>query len=448
MFINKLSNKIYDVIIIGSGPAGISSALRFLERSKLNILLVESGALDKNEKIQTLSSVVAKGDLSSSYYPNHAQRVFGGTSNVWSGYCTILEKRSFSTNQWPIDYRDIYSYYKDAAKILGLPQESWSTPYKTIIEGVDSILYRPYYLSSPPIRFKHKYLSHLQNSNNIDVLLNSTCTNIELENGVVKNILISSSHEDSIKNESVKAKDYILACGGIGNAKLLQNAKIACQSSVGNYFMEHPHIYKAGTLELDYKILAPILSDGKISHALQLSDKFCVKNNLLSFTVGFTIKSIKKKVFLGEKKDVVLADAIIRSEMQPIADNRVFLGDGYDYLGQAKTNVLFNFNYQKLAKKNWNNFSNELLSSGIGRATTPPNIDYNITGGGHYIGTTRMGRSELNSVVDKNCRVHQFDNLYIAGSSIFSAAAAANPTFSIVAFSLRLSDYIIGKHLL
>ena len=85
------------------------------------------------------------------------------------------------------------------------------------------------------------------------------------------------------------------------------------------------------------------------------------------------------------------------------AENRVSLSGHLDHLKQPKAR--FNFDYQKQAKKSWDAFATELLASGIGRATTPPDF-YNITGYGHYIGTTLIGTAVNNSVVDANCKVH------------------------------------------
>ena len=45
-------------------------------------------------------------------------------------------------------------------------------------------------------------------------------------------------------------------------------------------------------------------------------------------------------------------------------------------------------------------------------------------------------------VVDRNCRVHDISNLYIAGSSVFPTAGVANPTLTIVALALRLADHL------
>lgn len=62
--------------------------------------------------------------------------------------------------------------------------------------------------------------------------------------------------------------------------------------------------------------------------------------------------------------------------------------------------------------------------------------------GGHHIGSTRMGSSDKNSVVDKHFRVHDVSNLLIASSSTFPTNGHANPTLTIVAISLMIAGLI------
>jgi hypothetical protein len=62
--------------------------------------------------------------------------------------------------------------------------------------------------------------------------------------------------------------------------------------------------------------------------------------------------------------------------------------------------------------------------------------------GYHQIGTTRMSESEKLGVVDRNCRVHGLNNLYLAGSAVFPTSGQANPTFVAVAMAARLADHL------
>jgi choline dehydrogenase-like flavoprotein len=60
----------------------------------------------------------------------------------------------------------------------------------------------------------------------------------------------------------------------------------------------------------------------------------------------------------------------------------------------------------------------------------------------HPSGTTRMSASPKQGVVDRNCKVHEIDGLYIAGSSVFPTAGHANPTLMIVSLAIRLADWL------
>jgi choline dehydrogenase-like flavoprotein len=66
-------------------------------------------------------------------------------------------------------------------------------------------------------------------------------------------------------------------------------------------------------------------------------------------------------------------------------------------------------------------------------------------GGWHHMGTTRMHDDPKQGVVDANCRVHGLDNLYVAGSAAFTTSGVANPTLTLIALSLRLSDHLRTK---
>ena len=64
----------------------------------------------------------------------------------------------------------------------------------------------------------------------------------------------------------------------------------------------------------------------------------------------------------------------------------------------------------------------------------------------HHMGTTRMSTSSNKGVVNKNLKVHGINNLFIVGSSIFPTGGHANPTYTIVALSIRLSN-LLKKYL-
>ncbi len=63
-------------------------------------------------------------------------------------------------------------------------------------------------------------------------------------------------------------------------------------------------------------------------------------------------------------------------------------------------------------------------------------------GDNHPTGTTRISDDPARGVVDRDCRVHGIENLYIAGSSVFPTSGYANPTLTIIAMAARLADHL------
>jgi choline dehydrogenase-like flavoprotein len=92
-------------------------------------------------------------------------------------------------------------------------------------------------------------------------------------------------------------------------------------------------------------------------------------------------------------------------------------------------------------------FGEALIRLGRGRVKVNNDRIYkDIRGGGHIMGTTRMGQSPSASVVDTDCRVHGYDNFFVAGSSVFPTGGGyANPTLTIVALALRLADTVAKR---
>jgi len=65
-----------------------------------------------------------------------------------------------------------------------------------------------------------------------------------------------------------------------------------------------------------------------------------------------------------------------------------------------------------------------------------------IYGTAHQCGTARMGDDPATSVVNKDCRAHEVSNLFITDTSVFCSSAAVNPTLTLVANALRVSETI------
>ena len=433
----------YDLITIGTGPAGLTLARKYEERTGNEVLVVESGprSVTGENPAQQLASTQATGDLDSTHYSSHSRRNFGGTSTIWGGYCAVLETRSFLNNEWPFSYEELYVYYPEAAKILDLPDKVHTRPEVAFPDNAN-VVYKPYYLSTPT-RFNESFNDWLDSSANVDVLFNHSATYIKTNGAIAASVLMRESSENNTAPVEAFGDTLVLAGGGIQNPRLLAISQVGSSSVLGSYFCEHPHTYRVAKIIFDRQKLEQVLDKEteKIVHAIGLSSDFCNQNSLMSATFEVRAESqVASSNLLGERRDTLTFETTIRAEMSALPSNAVTLSDRRDFLGQPMGQVSMRFDAEELRLAS-ENLNSELVRSGLGRMSMLPR-EFKIEGGGHMIGTTRMGNDPDKSVTDARGRVHGMDNLYVAGSSLFPAAAAANPTLTIVALALRLADHL------
>jgi choline dehydrogenase-like flavoprotein len=73
----------------------------------------------------------------------------------------------------------------------------------------------------------------------------------------------------------------------------------------------------------------------------------------------------------------------------------------------------------------------------------PPGLG--LSGGQHQAGTCRMGDDPRTSVVDRDCRVHDIENLYVGDGSIHVTNGGFNPFLTIMALAYRTAENIINR---
>ena len=167
----------------------------------------------------------------------------------------------------------------------------------------------------------------------------------------------------------------------------------------------------------------------------------------------------KEPVF-GTKLPAMATDQLSRmvrlslsAEMLPDPENRVQLSPHRDKLHLPRP--MFTFD---IAPYTWKGLEKaeavgrELLDIMQARVDTtlqrklydPEKKRFNWNTGNHIMGTTIMGDSARDSVVNSEWRAHDLDNLWIVGSSVFPTGGTANSTLTIAALTLRTAEHI-GK---
>ena len=129
-------------------------------------------------------------------------------------------------------------------------------------------------------------------------------------------------------------------------------------------------------------------------------------------------------------------------------DSRVTLSDQRDVLGLRRIRLDWRLSTHDRHSiiEHIRSLALEIGALGIGRmfidVGDPDGWPEIVRGGAHHMGTTRMHDDPHKGVVDRNCRLHGCDNLYVIGGSVFPTSGAANPTLTIVALTLRLADHL------
>ena len=63
----------------------------------------------------------------------------------------------------------------------------------------------------------------------------------------------------------------------------------------------------------------------------------------------------------------------------------------------------------------------------------------------HILGGARFGTDPKDSVLDPDCRVWNFDNLYVTDGAFMPTSGGANPTLTIQANSFRVADLLVSR---
>lgn len=109
----------WDVVVVGSGPAGIVAAETLCQRG-LEVLVVEAGPRhDPASPVVQPSRADWPYDDSAQPFEWLRVRAVGGGSLVWGGWCNRFPSGVFQHDLWPLSLTDLAPYYAGAERRLG-----------------------------------------------------------------------------------------------------------------------------------------------------------------------------------------------------------------------------------------------------------------------------------------------------------------------------------------
>lgn len=406
---------------------------------------------------------------------------------------------------WPITYIDLEKYYLRAEKFIGVagpnnhpfhPLRSGNFPMKAFPLGYadkywkkvcnsigikihhtpwakNSVLYdgRPACsafgtcLPICPIRAKYSADHHIDkalNTGNVNLITRTIARRIQTDRKRnVTGIITSDSNGETLVH---RATSYVITAHTVETARLLlMSQNKIFPDGIGNHsdqlgrnFMEH--WYMNGSAHFKNRQFYPYRSgfDMAESHQfysrkdrdtagaikLEFSDRVLTpygtakKNRSWGKELQSQIKGNFGKILAlaaetehlpYQQSRITLHKSKTNSWGDPIIDIHLHLGE-----------------YEINTRKKALGIIKKILD-----ATDSDNIQIdgvnNMSLASHHLGTCRMGKDPDSSVVDENLRVHYLKNLFICGSSVFPTGGAAQPTLTIAALAIRLSDHLANS---
>ncbi|MEW9573613.1 GMC oxidoreductase [Rhodanobacter sp. Si-c] len=251
-----------DICIVGAGAAGIAMARTFIG-SSLRVCLLEGGGSGGELRSQALYQGDSIG--SPPFDPvSSRMRVFGGSCNLWGGGCMPLSSLDMSPRDWvphsgwPLSPADLAPWYQRARTFCGIEDHALdgdrflTAPAQPPLPFAPDTLVNQIFVRSP-VLFGRAYRTELERAGNLTVLLHANLLELEAmpDGKTVHQARIGSL---TGRRGTVRARHYVLACGGIENARLLLLSDATVPGGLGNrhdlvgrYFMDHPS-GKLGTL--------------------------------------------------------------------------------------------------------------------------------------------------------------------------------------------------------
>lgn len=458
----------FDCCVVGTGPAGATLAAQ-LARGGRTVVLLEGGAREYTESSQALYRGKTYGDP---YYDLNVGRLryFGGTSNHWAGWCRPLDEIDFAKKDylpiahWPISKGDLDPYLDATNEILGIERLPDDVPVAD--GGVKQV---DFVFSS--VNFSDKYYAEFVAAESVALALEANVLRLETDGTMITGVVVA---DNAGTEKTVRARDYVLAAGGIENSRILlwsnevANGQVVRQpATLGRYWMEHPN-FTIGDGILDRRVVADgeeiaiyapttetMLREEVLNCGLRFQPVAYTGGKKLVSDIACVAPGLAVRLFELLNRDLVCGARLRAAwEQEPRAENHVALSNEVDRFGIPRPAL-----YWEKTALDVKTVRSTALRLGeyfaradlgrlrlddwvLGEGDFPSPDEY---GGHHHMGGTRMADSPEFGIVDRDCRVFGQENLFVAGSSVYPTGGHANPTFTIIQLALRLADHLATR---
>jgi choline dehydrogenase-like flavoprotein len=341
-----------EVCIIGGGAAGLTIAME-LERAGVGAIVLESGGLTADAATGDLYRGRSAG-LPYAFAGGCRSRYLGGSSNCWGGWCRPWDDWDFERRDWvadsgwPIGRAELDPYYERAHRILKLGPNQYEPEFwipkdhpnlrrivldpQRIVDMVSQF--------SPPVRFGIDYRDALRSARHAHVYLWSNVVDLHTDNpaSTVREVSARTLCGRTLR---VRARQFVLATGGIENARILLSANSVQPDGLGNghdlvgrYFMDHPRL-NFGSIRFAppwrrnmlYDIKFHYQNDAVAARGTRLSAQFGLARQVQRDEELLNARIWFRSIFPGETSEAVRALFRMKRRMARMDESGHAFGD-------------------------------------------------------------------------------------------------------------------------
>ena len=417
-------------------------------------------------------------------------RLFGGRSLFWSRQSFRLSDYEFKSRShdgfgedWPIAHADLAPYYSRVEEIFqvagamdGPPQmpdgnfvldaDPWTESMQRFMAAGKAF--------NMPICKQRRALGRDGLASSVNLLLpdaERTGKLTSIANAVVRELTLDAAtgrpngchfvDRLSRREMHVKARIVVLAAGTLESTRLLLNSALANSSGlVGRYLMDQ--VYGPGLT-----CSVPEARNGKATKNLMGGSAIVPRFRNISTKIDKFLRGYALNVTssLGglSPRNFAAYGAELEEKLREYDGSSFHMTMMGEVLGRYENHVRINkvktdawgipvLHVETKYTDNEFNMAKDAVAVGsavaeaagfevLSRNVVPNPPGYSI----HEVGTCRMGDDPKRSVLNKWCQSHDHKNLFVVDGASFTSAGWQNPTMTILALSMRASEYLASE---
>lgn len=424
---NKNLVETYDIVIIGSGPAGCMVSKILSENNKnLKIALLEKGSFEIKQNYDKKYRNILKWNDAMQDTKNSNAFLSNDNKTIWLG-----EGLGGGTLHFGMQYIDQSNVYQELpeirlyldkvnnlTKVEGFDYSKkssglWNEIYNKFKDD-DEIIFNNNKIYSNDLSNNKRFIaSDLLNNLNIDIKTNANVTNIVIEDNIAKEIKLEN-------NKTIKFNQLIMCGGSIENVKIINKSNILKNLPIGKTVFDH------GAINLYY---------------MPKSEEF---SNYISIGhLQIRSKDLKWQIYLNKVPSVPYLVVTIAQGKKESNEGQVLFNDKYDILlnhfndFDKPETLLSAYDYinKKLNELNYVNLETKNIDEEY--------IKNSYDSIYHYHGTCPFDK-----VVDRSNKVIGIDNMYISDISVLTKSVPGSTSVASMVLGYRFARIFNDKNVL